>query len=154
MAKPEAVARVLTDIIGVDLTSGKWLADLQGFNSAEQTELCDAMRSEGVGLADRSKIRILATAPELQHELWTKQAAHAQFVEPTFASPRQLQQSGGSMDSIALALTALLGIASYLVQAKISRDAEQSQKDSDRTHADNARAEIKAEKLLARVQVR
>jgi hypothetical protein len=34
---------------------------------------------------------------------------------------RQLQQGsgGGSMDSIALAVTALLGIASYLVQAKI-----------------------------------
>jgi hypothetical protein len=58
------------------------------------------------------------------------------------------------MDSIALAVTALLGIVSYLVQAKISRDAERSQKDSDRVHADNARAEGKAEKLLARVQVR
>ena len=57
------------------------------------------------------------------------------------------------MDSIALAVTALLGIVSYLVQAKISRDAERSQKDSDRRHADNARAENKAEKLLARVQV-
>ena len=57
------------------------------------------------------------------------------------------------MDSIALAITALLGIASYFVQAKISRDAERSQKDSDRAYADNARAEGKAEKLLARVQV-
>ena len=59
----------------------------------------------------------------------------------------------GSIDSIALAVTALLGIASYFVQAKISRDAERSQKDSDRAHADNARAEGKAEKLLVRVQV-
>jgi hypothetical protein len=57
------------------------------------------------------------------------------------------------MDSIALAVTALLGIVSYLVQAKISRDAERLQKDSDRAHADNARAEGKAEKLLVRVQV-
>ena len=57
------------------------------------------------------------------------------------------------MDSIALAVTALLGIVSYLVQTKISRDAERSQKDSDRAHADNARAEGKAEKLLVRVQV-
>ena len=57
------------------------------------------------------------------------------------------------MDSIALAVTALLGIVSYLVQAKISGDAERSQKDSDRAHADIARAEGKAEKLLVRVQV-
>ena len=57
------------------------------------------------------------------------------------------------MDSIALAVTALLGIVSYFVQAKIARDAERSQKDSARAHADNARAEDKAEKLLARVQV-
>ena len=45
------------------------------------------------------------------------------------------------MDSIALAVTALLGIVSYFVHAKISRDAEKSHKDSDRAHADNARAE-------------
>ena len=72
----------------------------------------------------------------------------------TRSMPRKLQEgSSGSTDSIALAVTALLGIASYLVQAKISRDAERSQKDSDRAHADNARAEGKAKKLLVRVQV-
>jgi hypothetical protein len=66
---------------------------------------------------------------------------------------RQLQQGGGGggMDSIALAVTALLGIASYLVQAKISRDAEKSQKESDRAHVDRTRAEMKAEQQLARV---
>jgi hypothetical protein len=57
------------------------------------------------------------------------------------------------IDSIALAVTALLGIISYLVQAKISWDAERLQKDSERAHVDNARAESNAKKLLARVQV-
>ena len=161
MAEPQAVARILTDIIRVDATGGEWLADLRGFDSTERAELCDALRSEGVGLADRSKLRILATIPETP--LWQTSAlvsesrtqvhsTRAQFAEPTArASPRQLQESGGSMDSIALAVTALLGIASYLVQTKISRDAERSQKESDRKHTDNARAEARAENQLARV---
>jgi hypothetical protein len=55
------------------------------------------------------------------------------------------------MDFIARAVTTLLGIASYFVQANISQDAERMQKDSDRERADNARADGKAEMLLARV---
>ena len=58
----------------------------------------------------------------------------------------------GSMDSIALAVTALLGIVSYFVQAKLSRDAERSQKESDRTHADIVRVEANTENQLTRVQ--
>jgi hypothetical protein len=150
MAEPEAVARVLTDVIRVNPTDGDWLADLHGFDKAERIELCDALKSQGVALADRSKLRRLATSGRKSPD----STVVPQMTELTTRSmPRKLQEgSSGSMDSIALAVTALLGIVSYLVQAKLSRDAERSQKESDRTHADIARVEAKTENQLTRVQ--
>ena len=52
----------------------------------------------------------------------------------------------------ALALTAVLGILSYLMQAKIQRDAERTEKAREQAHSDNVRAEARAAQLLARVQ--
>ena len=63
MAEPDAVARALTEVIRIDLTTeGGWLADLRGFDGPERQELSDLLRKEGVGLADRSKLRRLTTA--------------------------------------------------------------------------------------------
>ena len=63
MAEPDAVARALTEVIRIDpTTEGGWLADLRGFDGPERQELSDILREEGVGLADRSKLRRLTTA--------------------------------------------------------------------------------------------
>jgi hypothetical protein len=63
MAEPDAVARALTEVIRIDLTTeGGWLADLRGFDGPERQELSDLLRKERVGLADRSKLRRLTTA--------------------------------------------------------------------------------------------
>ena len=63
MAEPDAVARALTEVIRIDpTTEGGWLADLRGFDGPERQELSDLLRKEGVGLADRSKLRRLTTA--------------------------------------------------------------------------------------------
>ena len=81
-----------------------------------------------------------------------------QVGEPTVArtSVRKLQEDSArtteSMDSIALAITALLGIASYVVQAKISRDAEKNGTEVEQRRTDAVRAENKVDALLARVQ--
>jgi hypothetical protein len=66
MAESEAVARVLTEVVRInpifaDEPLGGWLADLRGFDGPERQELSDLLRKEGVGLADRSKLRRLAT---------------------------------------------------------------------------------------------
>ena len=64
MADSEAVARVLTEVVRINPTfavEGGWLADLRGFDGPERQELSDLLRKEGVGLADRSKLRRLAT---------------------------------------------------------------------------------------------
>jgi hypothetical protein len=136
------------------------LQDIRMLNIGERAEMFASLRGMDVGLGSRAKLRRLADAPSATVERSTEgleqDADWASRPSPraqATVTRRQLQ-SGGSMDSIALAVTALLGIASYLVQAKISRDVERSQKDSDRAHVDNARAEGKAEKLLARVQVK
>jgi hypothetical protein len=158
MAEPEAVARVLTDTIGLQASTsegGSWLADLREFDATERSELYETMRSDGVALADRSKLRRLAfplaAAPEL---VCIGSFTNSLTEEATTGSTaRQLQQqSGGSLESVALAITALLGMASYLVDAKLSRDAKQLQKESDALRADNARAETKVAHLLSRVQ--
>ena len=145
---PESLMEALNTI---ELRS---LQDIRMLDTGERAEMFASLQAMGVGLGSRAKLRRLVYASSAAVEGSTQGLnadwASTQVTEP---NPRQLQQSGGSMDSIALAVTALLGIVSYLVQAKISRDAERSQKDSDRAYADNARAEGKAEKLLARVQV-
>jgi hypothetical protein len=148
---PESLTKALYTI---ELRSSQ---DIRILDTGERAEMFASLQAMDVGLGSRAKLRRLACASTatveespggLEHTDWASTQRHQP--EPT----RQLQQqSGGSMDSIALVVTALLGIASYLVQAKISRDAERSQKDSDRAHADNTRAENKAEKLLVRVQV-
>jgi hypothetical protein len=68
MADSEAVVRVLTEVVrlnptfaDVEVLEGGWLADLRGFDGPERQELSDILRKEGVGLADRSKLRRLAT---------------------------------------------------------------------------------------------
>ena len=148
LENPESLTEALDTI---ELRS---LQDIRMLDAGERAEMFASLEAMDVGLGSRAKLRRLAYASSAAVEQSAGGLENANWAptqpEPT---PRRLQQSGGSMDSIALAVTALLGIVSYLVQAKISRDAERSQKDSDRAHADNARAEGKAEKLLARVQV-
>ena len=64
MADSEVVARVLTEVVRINPTvavGGGWSADLRGFDRPERQELSDLLRKEGVGLADRSKLRRLAT---------------------------------------------------------------------------------------------
>ena len=132
------------------------LQDIRMLDIGERAEMFASLQGMDVGLGSRAKLRRLADAPSATVERSTEgleQDADWVSTRAQATVTRRQLQSGGSMDSIALGMTALLGIASYLVQAKISRDAERSQKDSDRAHADNARAEGKAEKLLARVQV-
>ena len=64
MVDGEAVARILTEVVRINPTcagEGGWLADLRGFDGPERHELSDLLRKEGVGLADRSKLRRLVT---------------------------------------------------------------------------------------------
>jgi hypothetical protein len=127
----------LTEALGaVELRS---VQDIRMLDAGERAEMFGSLQAMGVGLGSRAKLRRLACASSaaVEGSAGGLNAGWA-FTPAPEPTPRQLQQSGGSMDSIAIAVTALLGIASYFVQAKVSRDAERSQKDSDRAHVDNA----------------
>jgi hypothetical protein len=132
------------------------LQDIMMLDIGERTEMFASLQARDGGMGSRAKLRWLADAPSATVERSTEGLEQdADWVSTraqAMATWWQLQ-SGGSMDFIALGMTALLGIASYLVQTKISRDAERSQKDSDRAHVDNARVEGKVEKLLVWAQV-
>ena len=89
--EPVAVARALTEVVRINpiFAEGGWLADLRGFDGPERQELSDLLRKEGVGLADRSKLRRLATA-----------AAQSTFVEDdVFGIPRRAQQADSRDES-------------------------------------------------------
>ena len=91
--EPVAVARALTEVVRINpiFAEGGWLADLRGFDGPERQELSDLLRKEGVGLADRSKLRRLATA-----------AAQSTFVEDdVFGIPRRAQQAADGREESA-----------------------------------------------------
>jgi hypothetical protein len=126
-----------------------------------------ALQGEGVALGDRSKLRRLVDETLGRQPLRdppVEGGVHDSAVQPdglrraqeTDCSGAQSagkgDEGGSSMDTVALALTAVLGILSYLMQAKIQRDAEKTEKASEQAHSDNVRAEARAGKLLARVQ--
>ena len=93
MVEPEAVARALTEVVRINPASSSavergWLADLRGFDGPERQELSDLLRKEGVGLADRSKLRRLAAA--------TSQATANILEDDSFGISRRTQQAAGS----------------------------------------------------------
>ena len=97
MADSEVVARVLTEVVRINpsyptitvAVEGGWLADLRGFDGPERQELSDLLRKEGVGLADRSKLRRLATG-----------ATQLTIVQEAAAGVwRRAQQADGREDS-------------------------------------------------------
>jgi hypothetical protein len=91
--EPVAVARALTEVVRINpiFAKGGWLADLRGFDGPERQELSDLLRKEGVGLADRSKLRRLASA-----------AAQSTFVEDdVFGIPRRTQQTSEGREELA-----------------------------------------------------
>ena len=62
ITEPLLAARVLTlHTLGLD-AEGPWLADVQAFDDGEHEEMFVALRKEGVALADRSRLRRLASA--------------------------------------------------------------------------------------------
>ena len=117
LENPESLAEALDTI---ELRS---LQDILMLDTGERAEMLASLQAMDVGLGSRAKLRRLACASSAAVEQSAGGLKNADWVstQPESISPRQLQQIGGSMDSIALAVTALLGIASYLVQAKISR---------------------------------
>jgi hypothetical protein len=96
MVDPKAVAQALTEVVRIDSTTeGGWLADLRGFDGSERRELSELLRGEGVGLADRSKLRRLANAASRGPQSWTT----LQIDGFGDSDPRRAQQADGQEES-------------------------------------------------------
>jgi hypothetical protein len=136
VAATQLVARVLHELTLAP-------AELGQLDSLECTEFVDSMREAGVPLGDRFRVR------QMSEILRTSGQVHSDFVIPASSSEtkigtlqgisRALQSqgsSGVSGDSIALMVTALLGIGSFIVQAvtekRAARAATATQKELDR----------------------
>ena len=69
LVEPDLAKQVLahTCKLSVDLTSGgsSWLADLRAFDSQERAEMSELMKTEGLALSDRSKLRRMIDQPIL-----------------------------------------------------------------------------------------
>jgi hypothetical protein len=135
------------------------MQDVGRLNEAEQVELAESLKAAGVKLGSRSKLRLLADADAADD------AALGVIGAGANAPPRQMQETqassaassksdggGFSIETLAIMVTALLGLASYILQAKLARDAAHSEKDHDRLLADREKAQRQATLQLERVR--
>ena len=145
MAAPQLVASVLQ---GLKLAP----SELAQLDVTEHAELIDAMRGAGVSLGDRFRVRRWISQEQGETRPVEPNIATERFEQQTH---RTLQSEGGggvSGDSIALMVTVLLGVGSFIVQAvtekRAARAAEALQRELDRELAGR-----ESERNIAAVQL-
>lgn len=152
IAAPELVAGVLQ---GVKLAP----AELGKLDSAERAELVGAMQAVDVTLGDRFRLRRMSAAEvEVLPGVGSPECLEMRTAAAFNKQTRALQSAGGgggggvSGDSIALMVTALLGVGSFIVQAvtekRAARAAEALQRELDRELAGR-----ESERNIAAVQL-
>jgi hypothetical protein len=163
---------VLTTLHSLGLELGEDFAIL---SDGERDEMLSGLGSQGISLGDRSKVRhrfeILhapcsVTTDEVpgytssfmreSHADLEDAGTHSNGRTIPCTSSRRAQDSGGagvSSDSIALMATAALGILSFVVQARVSSHEQKMQAELDREHAERDKGQVRAAKLLERVQL-
>ena len=114
------------------------LVELRLLDTAERLEMMAALQSVAL-LGDRAKTRRLIDAVEVQSThngpsvhrtaLETAQCSRESQLRKRVQEEEMQRSSGGtSVETGALILTALLGLLSYVVQAKLARDTVKSEK--------------------------
>jgi hypothetical protein len=170
-----AGVRSLADVAAVLNAHGVVTAtDLREFNSHEFAELTDALREGGVSLTDRSKIRVFHESPlhEQQPQAgYEGEPSHVPAADafpaaargPVHVARRGAQaaedvqatsdQGGGiSGDTIAVMATVLLGLGSFLLQAKVSRDADRNQRNIEIAQSQHEKDKTRAAVQIERVR--
>ena len=124
MDPPQGLANILNDL-GLHT-----MQDVRLLNTPEQLELAESLRTAGVGLGSRSKLRRLSEATTLNSNVFRGCAPfdldrHA--FEGASEAARRLQESklresegpGISAETLALIFTGVLAIAGYIFQARL-----------------------------------
>ena len=138
------------------------MQDIRLLNVPEQLELAESLRDAGVNLGSRSKLRRLSDSNHEErsgmHDGNTinisaegKPSARRVQEEPSASAGAEKREiDGPSMETLAIAVTALLSVGSYILQAKLARDAEKANKEQDRHLAGREKAATRAGLLLDR----
>jgi hypothetical protein len=135
------------ELVKLDLAD---LGDVLLLNAEERDELKGALKVVGIPLGARSRFRRVVEDTGFRR-LPTDERSSIRRVqeEPTAAK----KESGGfSFETLAIAVTALMGLISYALQAKLARDTEHSDKEHDRYLADREKDRVQADRLLERVR--
>jgi hypothetical protein len=161
--EPQVLSGILRD---VGLYS---IGDVQHLNAPEQVELSESLWAAGVDLGSRSRLRRLsdgvAALPTARAASW--QDEYFRPVGPCGGDglqPRRAQTKEGaaeadakgggelSMDTLALMSTAVLGIATFVLQARVAKTTEAAQKNLEQMRVDYERERELAEVQLERVR--
>jgi hypothetical protein len=140
--------------------------DVQHLNPPEQLELSESLRAAGVDLGSRSRLRRLS---DVVADLPTaaRGSSIESLIQPagpcggggSVLQPRRTQTKEGtaadakgggelSMDTLAVMSTAVLGIATFVLQAQVAKNAEATQKDLEQ-----ARVQQEQTRGLAAIQL-
>jgi hypothetical protein len=153
---------VLCDILQDKKLGLLSMQDIRLLNAPEQLELAESLRDAGVNLGSRSKLRRLSDSNHEErsgmHDGNTinisaegKPSARRVQEEPSASAGAEKREiDGPSMETLAIAVTALLSVGSYILQAKLARDAENADKEQDRHLAGREKAATRAGLLLDR----
>jgi hypothetical protein len=103
-----------------------FMEDVRQLNEPEQLELADSLAAAGVNLGSRSKLRLLADGASACVEPgdgpMAVSGADEASVRRVQDAPTAAKSGGGfSVETLAIAVTGFLGMASYILQAKLAR---------------------------------
>jgi hypothetical protein len=140
-----------------------FMRDVRRLNDPEQLELVESLKTAGVNLGSRSKLRLLASvnanmraAVDFDQGLVMATVAkpHRRKAQdqPLTAATSKADSGGFSVETLAIMVTTLLGLASYILQAKLARDANHSEKEHDRRVANRDKEQRQATLKLDRVR--
>jgi hypothetical protein len=135
-------------------------ADLALLDDWAVAELDIELKASGASLGDRAKLRIRgvggsfsAASPQAhgRAEAGALQPRRAQAIEG--AGEVEAKGGGGlSADTLALMSTAVLGIATFVLQARVAKNAEAAQKDLEQVRVEQERGRELAAVQLERVR--
>jgi hypothetical protein len=142
------------------------LLEVQLLHAEEAQEMWWSLRERSISLGDRAKLRQAARGQSEQRvhserlreeispstEPMVNDSKAGPGVAPIGMTSQRRLQEGVSSDSIALMVTAALGILSFVVQGRVAAGQAKDSADLDRMHVLREKEQAQASKLLERVQ--
>ena len=148
-AAEEAMAAVgpalRAELVTLDLAD---LREVLLLDTEERKELSGALKAAGIPLGARARFRREVVGVDVMSPTGERPSVRRAQSTENEGSPPAPASQGFSFEAAAITVTALMGVISYLLQAKLARDAERADNDRDRTTAERDKAIAAAEVQL------